>query len=266
MTPADGEKPENTPTPAEGSSASAGKEEVSTAPAPAHAASGKPPAIGLWISEELDRMMLDYFNRYDIDTSGTINSAEELKQLCTNLVVKLELDMEPTTIDELCKTAGTNLDWPFEKFKKWYLELFQPLPSWQPNDASESDEDMNDGKLRQGTYDLVLDQGEAAPFRLRYGGTEDTLFTRTANDEGVGYDKSGTPLGLHELTGAFDYTNKTCSLVKTYKHNNCVVEFKGKIESQKKISGTYTASGDLPAGSGLKGSGAFTMDKRPKED
>merc|ERR1712086_625355 len=53
-----------------------------------------------WMSEDLENMMNDYFTRYDLDGSGTINSNDELKQLCTNLVVKLELDMDVQTIDK----------------------------------------------------------------------------------------------------------------------------------------------------------------------
>merc|ERR1712072_617774 len=97
-----------------------------------------------WVSPELEGMMNDYFTRYDLDGSNTINSTDELKQLCTNLVVKLELDMDVQTIDKYVTSAG-NLDgdkaWNFEQFKDWYLATFKPLECWQPNDCSSSDEE-----------------------------------------------------------------------------------------------------------------------------
>jgi hypothetical protein len=220
-------------------------------------------------------MMEDYFSRYDLDGSKTINSPEELKQLCTNLVVKLELDMEVKTIDELCKSAdenckssGRELDWPFEKFKEWFLEMFEPLPSWQNGDVSSSDDES--GSLRSGTYDLVIDSGKPNPLRIRFKDAEGErvqLYEREANDEVLGYNGS-EPRGLHTVTGSFDHGTKTCELIKRYKDSSLpVLEFKGKIESGKKISGSYTASGAIPAALGeLKASGTFTMQKRPKDD
>merc|ERR1712046_14550 len=52
-----------------------------------------------WLSDDLKSLMADYFNRYDLDGSQSINSSEELKQLCTNLVVKLDLPMDVSDID-----------------------------------------------------------------------------------------------------------------------------------------------------------------------
>merc|ERR1712139_525301 len=83
---------------------------------------GKP-----WVSEELRSMMHDYFTRYDLDGSGTINSSEELKQLCTNLVVKLELDMDVKTIDKFVGQAGDMEKecWTFDQFKDWFIATFK---------------------------------------------------------------------------------------------------------------------------------------------
>merc|ERR1719502_2290075 len=93
------------------------------APAPVPGGSGKNPDKDVkitksdvekdgkpWVSPELTSMMSDYFTRYDLDGSGTINSTEELKQLCTNLVVKLELDMDVATIDKYVADAGAFKD------------------------------------------------------------------------------------------------------------------------------------------------------------
>merc|ERR1712166_1640122 len=87
-----------------------------------------------WMSEDLENMMNDYFTRYDLDGSGTINSNDELKQLCTNLVVKLELDMDVQTIDKKVNGAGNmeELCWDFQTFKKWFVskEQFCASPFW----------------------------------------------------------------------------------------------------------------------------------------
>merc|ERR1719174_3122712 len=67
-----------------------------------------------WMSNDLKTLMHDYFNRYDLDGSQTINSSEELKQLCTNLVVKLDLPMDVADIDRIVHSAGAFADDPFE--------------------------------------------------------------------------------------------------------------------------------------------------------
>merc|ERR1711939_437865 len=71
-----------------------------------------------WMSNDLKTLMHDYFNRYDLDGSQTINSSEELKQLCTNLVVKLDLPMDVSDIDEKVASAGPFADDTFEDGKK----------------------------------------------------------------------------------------------------------------------------------------------------
>merc|ERR1711998_578399 len=88
-----------------------------------------------FISDDLKLLMKDYFNRYDLDGSQTINSSEELKQLCTNLVVKLDLPMDVTDIDAVVNKAGIFQDdkvqpsdgskgqeWSLEHFTDWFVK------------------------------------------------------------------------------------------------------------------------------------------------
>ena len=41
-----------------------------------------------------ESMVSDFFERYDLDHSGTMNSKEELRQLATNLIVKCAIRMK----------------------------------------------------------------------------------------------------------------------------------------------------------------------------
>ena len=72
-------------------------------------------------------LMQRYFNRYDLDDSGTINNLEELTQLCTNLIVKLGLAM---SLDQLERLTAKIEDleahpWSFDYFRDWFLEKLE---------------------------------------------------------------------------------------------------------------------------------------------
>ena len=43
-----------------------------------------------------DEVVQEFFNRYDLDKSGTMNSTEELRQLATNLIVKCSIRIQVT--------------------------------------------------------------------------------------------------------------------------------------------------------------------------
>ena len=75
--------------------------------------------------EELRETQLKYFNRYDLDGSKTINSIKELLQLCTNLIVKLNLKVRIEELEALVdeNDPGTQ-GWGFEDFKAWFDEVF----------------------------------------------------------------------------------------------------------------------------------------------
>lgn len=245
------------------------------------------------MSPELQGMMLDYFTRYDLDGSGTINSNEELKQLCTNLVVKLELDMDVQTIDNHVTGAGNmaTLCWEFEAFKVWFMAEFKPNPAWKGGDMSSSDEeDQEKGPKmpRQGTYDLVMvDGAQAITFKLRFhDGDTNKLFTRVCNDEQLGYSDAKTakgeaykkPKGLHSISGTFDHTANTCKFTKSYdvdqdaSTKEPIFEFEGVIQSHCEITGTWKNVETDPAAQDIMGllslpaNGNFTMKKRIKDD
>jgi len=78
--------------------------------------------------DDLNNLMNDYLTRYDLDGSGTFNSNDELKEFCTNIVVRLELDMDVQTIDKKLSSAGNmeELCWDFQTVKKWFVSMFAP--------------------------------------------------------------------------------------------------------------------------------------------
>merc|ERR1711912_97668 len=76
---------------------------------------------------ELDRHIHRLFLRYDLDGSGTINSFDELEQLCCNLGYRLELDLNPTRIDAIIadvKGENPNIEWDEAHFSKWFKKTF----------------------------------------------------------------------------------------------------------------------------------------------
>merc|ERR1711865_970313 len=211
----------------------------------------KPAAAGAereaWMSEDLENMMNDYFTRFDLDGSGTINSNDELKQLCTNLVVKLELDMDVQTIDKKVNGAGNmeELCWDFQTFKKWFVskEQFCASPFWVANDCSDSDDapenDMS-GFMRQGTYKCTMksegkDDECVFEFKLRYKDEkeedEKELLSRTYCDEVLGsramtdeekksvnehHQDKEVPFGLHTVSGKVNNKEHTIQFTKSY--------------------------------------------------
>merc|ERR1711998_81147 len=203
------------------------------------------PIAAKWYSPELKDMMYDYFTRYDLDGSGTINSSEELKQLCTNLVVKLELDMDVATIDKKVGEAGDmeEKQWDYETFMAWFVaeENFAAFPAWVPNDLSDSDDEPPEGEswLRCGTYDITMSsegcEDYIFPLKLRYTDSDKTkLLRRVCNDDKLGADevkegdagfvasgKSDSAVnikyrGLHSIEGSVDNAKKTITIVKKY--------------------------------------------------
>merc|ERR1711934_1214273 len=108
------------------------------------------------MSADLRNMMQDYFNRYDLDGSCTINTKEELKQLCTNLVVKLDLELDVQEIDKLVEDAGdmSKNNWAFDEknqagqcFAYWFLDKFGEkhpgLAQWHFDDLSSEEDDVD---------------------------------------------------------------------------------------------------------------------------
>lgn len=127
-----------------------------------------------FLSKDLQALMSDYFNRYDLDGSKTINSSEELKQLCTNLVVKLDLDMDVSDIDNVVGAAGKFQDddggaesdnnWSLDDFIKWFTTPghFEVNKAWLVGDQSEEDDEPSaENPFIEGTYqgEITSDDG-----------------------------------------------------------------------------------------------------------
>jgi hypothetical protein len=142
-----------------------------------------------WMSNELKDLMEDYFNRYDLDGSQSINTAEELKQLCTNLVVKLDLEMDVKDIDDVVVKAGHFADddpdkikdqpkgvplneWKVQDFIKWFTnpDNFKVPKDWQPGDESDEDDDIKQesAPFPTGTYLGVLEGEDAGGEKKQY--------------------------------------------------------------------------------------------------
>jgi len=141
-----------------------------------------------FMSEDLKALMSDYFNRYDLDGSQSINSCEELKQLCTNLVVKLDLDKDVADIDKIVMDAGPFEDdpdlkgkskdqcnnWKLEEFQKWFIAPghFDVKGDWSKHDQSDEDEDATaERPFLNGTYVGTIEGGDKKYTRkIRKGG------------------------------------------------------------------------------------------------
>lgn len=81
--------------------------------------------------DNVTRLIRTYFERYDLDNSGTINTTEELHQLCTNLCFKLqnngfsqftltEINHHIQTVEEV----NENNAWDFDRFDSWFKGTF----------------------------------------------------------------------------------------------------------------------------------------------
>jgi len=77
---------------------------------------------------DLDIQIERLFLRYDLDGSGTINSWEELEQLCYNLGFRLKLDLNPVQLDEIVNVVKANhdeIDWDLSTFSVWFKQEFK---------------------------------------------------------------------------------------------------------------------------------------------
>jgi len=250
-----------------------------------------------WISHDLEQVLSDYFVRYDLDGSGTFNSNAELKQLCTNLAVKLELDMDVQAIDQMVNRAGDmeELCWDFKTFKKWFVskEQFAPSPFWLQRDYSDSDdapENEMEGFLKAGSYKVNMrpdgHAGVEFEIKVRYtrGGTEEVvkeLVSRTYCDETLGMNTNQGhpyPYGLNTVSGQVNNTDKTIHFEKAYQHDESSgwprFVFNGKATRvATRVEGSWVCEGgehqactavleQLNVGA----RGSFTMIKNPKID
>jgi len=76
---------------------------------------------------ELDEQIERLFRRYDLDASGTVNSFDELEQLCCNLGYRLELELNPKDIDMIIsnvKEETPYIEWDLPTFSVWFKQKF----------------------------------------------------------------------------------------------------------------------------------------------
>ena len=253
-----------------------------------------------WISQDLKQVLSDYVVRCDLDGSGTINSNDELKQLCTNLVVQLELDMDVETIDQMAYRAGNmeELCWDFETFKEWFVskEQFAPSPFWLQGDYSDSDdapENEMEGFLKAGSYKVNMrpdgHAGVEFEIKVRYtrGGTEEVvkeLVSRTYCDETLGMNTNQGhpyPYGLNTVSGQVNNTDKTIHFEKAYQHDESWPRFvfDGKAtQRHTRVEGIWSHSTSHSTSHSYQictavferlnvgARGSFTMIKNPKID
>jgi len=85
------------------------------------------PAMTGWVLDsETNELFEKYFNRYDLDESGLINSQEEMKGLVTNLCVKLKIKARPNDLGDMCEAtdiSASPLD--LDRFVVWFTTRFQ---------------------------------------------------------------------------------------------------------------------------------------------
>merc|ERR1711904_83645 len=162
--------------PAEKAAAGGDKKPDKPAPKKEDEAEKRAARLDEFMSPELKDLMEDYFNRYDLDGSQSINTSEELKQLCTNLVVKLDLEMDVADIDKVVKAAGTftgdenakpgdgSKEWKSADFQKWFLNSDNfgsqhAIKYWMHGDESDEDDEVNpkSAPFLTGTYIGVVE-------------------------------------------------------------------------------------------------------------
>merc|ERR1712166_21901 len=80
------------------------------------------PAAG----SDLDCKLREYFCRYDLDGSDTVNNNDEMQQLVTNAIFKLKLMVAPDAVEKRIADAGNmdELNWKFDDFQSWFKEAF----------------------------------------------------------------------------------------------------------------------------------------------
>jgi len=257
-----------------------------------------------FVSKDLQELMQDYFNRYDLDGSSTINSSEELKQLCTNLVVKLDLPLDVADIDRIVHSAGAFADDPFEgddkpddrnewyldDFIKWFMPGFEVPRDWIAGDESDEDEEQTDEiPFVKGTYIGEMEGGGKKyvwkrknkdthaeedcfefSFKVRYDDADPKKLKERKGCDSVGY---------YRQTGSLD--GKTIKILREYDIDGDLgtvepsIEFTGdQVEGEPHaMSGTWKnlnaeEAGDQMKLLGLEGvqEGTFKVTKRIRDD
>ena len=169
-----------------------------------------------------------------------------MKQLCTNLVVKLDLPMDVADIDRVVGSAGafeddaveggakpekgTRNEWNLETFVTWFVakDRFAVDANWQVGDQSDEDEDPTPEKpFLQGTYIGTIEGGgKKYTIKNKVGGhmnkagqlegytvetTNDFMFKiRTESDGTTLKPRPGCDaVGYYQTSGSIDGTKIT---------------------------------------------------------
>lgn len=114
-------------------------------------------------TDALDQLIIEFFHRYDLDESGTINSNEELRQLSTNLSFKLRLTLRGDEIDSIVKAAGEldcDNEWQVEDFGEWFKVTFLGAQTGS-DDSLQGDMAMTIGLIQNANMnqDIMSDAG-----------------------------------------------------------------------------------------------------------
>merc|ERR1711998_21755 len=83
--------------------------------------------FGEWLTKN-NQTLTTYFNRYDLDKSGTLNDGDELQYLTINVIKALDVRMSLSLIDETLEPAlekiSSGEEWTFEVFVNWFYNSF----------------------------------------------------------------------------------------------------------------------------------------------
>lgn len=73
------------------------------------------------MSPDLQSVFRGFFDRYDLNASGTIDSTKELTQLVTNLAFSLKLGAGLPKLLETVEAVGTQPNWNVQQFVEWFV-------------------------------------------------------------------------------------------------------------------------------------------------
>ena len=90
------------------------------------AGSMEPERLNGWkMDKAMKETFYKYFNRYDLDESGEIDNAEEMRGLVTNLCVKCKIRANPEELTAACDQANVEAKpLKFEEFCDWFTKNF----------------------------------------------------------------------------------------------------------------------------------------------
>jgi len=179
----------------------------------------------LWVSHDFRELVLGYYYRYNMKKSTT--PTEEFRQLCTSLVVHLDLDVDVAAIDTHVVSVSNSevKKWDVDQFIRWFTspQTFGAPISWCTGDESdeEDSDDESECWLRGGSYAgaMTSADGRTRPVCLKLRMDEDDetkLFERFYNDEFLGWSSKGEPLGMYKYSGSVNNDAKTITLTKAY--------------------------------------------------